>query len=246
MTVSGVRGEAVSGVVEPVAVPVVSGGGGSIPLGPDSFPAPFSVSIPLYAHLAERFTPHNEEDGAATFSLCGRRVKRKILTVSPSPQAVKRASGGMDRDDGVEGDNEFTLEGEAASSEVEFVSEDVANRTLDGASRNRRPAKVRKTKGSPRLVLRPCPGDEDYLKLPNWTNEEIRSYAVGWLDDVEAIRKRSVNINGGLSGKIRSRIRFLRSIVNALAERAEDQGSAAFNRARNEELERQLKSGADG
>jgi len=75
-----------------------------------------------------------------------------------------------------------------------------------------------------------------------WTNTEIREHALRWLEEVDWIRKKSVNINGALSGRMRCRVSILKSMVNTLTERAEDQGSAVYNRARSEELERQLRS----
>lgn len=49
-------------------------------------------------------------------------------------------------------------------------------------------------------------------------------------------------MQGALSGKMRTRIQFTRTAINTLAERAEDQGSSIFNKAKSEELERQIKS----
>lgn len=105
-----------------------------------------------------------------------------------------------------------------------------------------RPAKVRKTKSLPKLVLGPRPTSEDCARLLIWTNEEIRNNALELLNEVEGIRKKSVNINGGLSGKMRTRVQFLKSVVNTLTDRAEDQGSLLYNRVKNEELERQIKT----
>jgi len=144
-------------------------------------------------------------------------------------------------EDSVEEDNDFPPGKGTLTPDVEFVSEGAAVRTLDGVTRSRRAAKIRRTKGSPKLLLGLCPED-DYNRLSIWTNEEIRKHTIRWLDEIEAIRKKNVNINRGLSGKIRSRIRFLKSVVNILVERAEDQGSAVYNRAKSEEMEKQLRA----
>lgn len=49
-------------------------------------------------------------------------------------------------------------------------------------------------------------------------------------------------MNGGLSGKMRTRVQFVKSVMNTLGDRAEDQGSEIYNRAKNEELKRQIRS----
>jgi len=56
------------------------------------------------------------------------------------------------------------------------------------------------------------------------------------------MRKKSSNLSGGYSGKMKIRILFAKSAINALTERAEDQGSAIYNRAKNEDLEKQIKA----
>jgi len=61
------------------------------------------------------------------------------------------------------------------------------------------------------------------------------------LEGIEKMRKKSTNLHGGYSGKIKTRVEFAKAVVDTLAERAEDQGSAIFNRARKEELERQIR-----
>lgn len=91
-------------------------------------------------------------------------------------------------------------------------------------------------------MLGPCPTTEDYHRLAIWTNDEIRTNTLTWLDEVERIRKKSGNINGALSRKIRIRVEFAKSVVDTLANRAEDCGSSVFNKTRCEELERQIRS----
>lgn len=49
-------------------------------------------------------------------------------------------------------------------------------------------------------------------------------------------------MQGALSGKMRTRILFTRTAISTLADRADDQGSSIFNKAKNEELERQIRS----
>lgn len=49
-------------------------------------------------------------------------------------------------------------------------------------------------------------------------------------------------MQGYQSGQMRTRILFTRTVINTLAERADDQGSSVFNKAKSEELERQMRS----
>lgn len=63
------------------------------------------------------------------------------------------------------------------------------------------------------------------------------------MDEAEAIRKKSArSMNGALCGYLKTRIQFARAAVGALTDRAEDQGSALYNKVRNEELERQVRA----
>lgn len=180
---------------------------------------PSAVSLPFSAGLADRslglsyeylveeqFAPRQailgEEDNDPVAPSTGsRRIRKIILSRSPSSERIE------------DGEKLSTLE-------VSSDSGDGGNRRNRSRINNRtgRPKKIKRVKGSPRLVVGPCPTLEDYLKLSTWTNEEIRSHTLEWLD---RIRKKSGNINGVLSGMMRSRVTFTKSVINTL-EKADD------------------------
>lgn len=78
--------------------------------------------------------------------------------------------------------------------------------------------------------------------MPKWTNQEIREQALLWLEEIEKMRKKSSNLYGPYSGAIKTRVRFAKSVVDTLVKRASDQGKVVYNRTRNDELEREVKT----
>jgi len=146
--------------------------------------------------VEERFVSWVEDGGDAessVFSLRSGCRKRRALS---SPKSAGR----------VDFETAY-CEAQVISSESE--TENVIIRSQKKKGKAAGPAKIRRKKGSPKLSLGPGPNLEDYTKLNIYTNEEIRDCTTKWLDEAEAIRKKSANsMNGALSGYLKTRIQF--------------------------------------
>jgi len=178
------------------------------------------------------------------------RRARKRSNVSPlssevdSPVCSNRGCGSMRMPSG----------GERRTNFIEISDDEVGSyRSVSRSEplRLRRPPKIRRVLqrgGSPKLSLSSSPNhkedDGKTLKdsLFTMSTGEVIVRAMLWLDDMEAIRSKSRNLQYGLSGKLKRRIEVMQSVVNILSNRAEEEGATNFLQAKNKELEVQAKS----
>lgn len=64
---------------------------------------------------------------------------------------------------------------------------------------------------------------------------------VKWIDEIEAYRLKSTNLQGAVSGGIKSRLAKLKNVVLTLVGKAEEKDDPSYLRMRTFELTRQLK-----
>jgi len=77
--------------------------------------------------------------------------------------------------------------------------------------------------------------------VANKNADEIVGTTTDWLDDMELIRFKSKRMNGRLSGCLKERIVWVKSMVKILADRLKDTGDVSYLRRKNDELTSQLR-----
>lgn len=73
------------------------------------------------------------------------------------------------------------------------------------------------------------------------TAEALRYRTNTWIDEVDAARRKSKNIQGTLSGVMKDRLDSLKELINCLAEKASDGGDPIFYKIKIRDLQAELK-----
>lgn len=78
-------------------------------------------------------------------------------------------------------------------------------------------------------------------ELMSMSMEALQDLGFGWLDDIEAGRKRSSNLQGTISGTIKDRVISLRDLIKCMGEKAISKGDPIFFQMKLREVNAQLK-----
>lgn len=121
-------------------------------------------------------------------------------------------------------------------SEVTTQSESENKRSTKS---KRKATKSKKNAETIESKLRDVPDDVGELAMAPAV--EIGASAIEWIEDVEEIRKKCGNIQGGLSGHMRRRILAVKATVKMLMDKTADLGDPSYLRRRNLELSGDLR-----
>lgn len=73
-------------------------------------------------------------------------------------------------------------------------------------------------------------------ELKRMSSQEIKDHAIMLIEDVETVRLKMKNMQGGLSGILKDRLLGLRNVIECLIDKLEEKGDVTFFKTKNNEL----------
>lgn len=103
----------------------------------------------------------------------------------------------------------------------------------------RKKSKGKRPKESVESKLRDVPANDAELEMA--PASELGASALEWLEDLEMLRAKSTNIQGGWSGHMRKRVHVVKEAMRILVEKSVQIGDPSYLRRRNQDLCSELK-----